>query len=62
MLSFFQQKIAIGKKYAKCIRIIGFVDVVHRPGLEDSTFRKLDLFPSSGEGGGRHSVVSLRKS
>jgi hypothetical protein len=33
-------------------RIIGFLDFVHRPvfyKLEDTTFQKLDLFPSSGE-------------
>jgi hypothetical protein len=32
--------------------------------LENTTFRKLDLFPSSGEGGGKHtySVGPLRKS
>jgi hypothetical protein len=32
--------------------------------LENTTFRKLDLFPSSGEGGGEdiYSVVPLRKS
>jgi hypothetical protein len=35
-------------------RITGFLDFVHRPvflKLENTTFRKLDLFPSSGEGG-----------
>jgi hypothetical protein len=32
--------------------------------LENTTFRKLDLFPSSGEGGGEdtYSVGTLRKS
>jgi hypothetical protein len=28
--------------------------------LENTTFRKLDLFPSSGEGGDTNSVASLR--
>jgi hypothetical protein len=35
-------------------RINGFLDFFHRPvfyRLENTTFRKLDLFPSSGEGG-----------
>jgi hypothetical protein len=42
------------------VRIIGFLDFVHRPvfcKLENTTFRELDLFPSSGEGEGG----SLRK-
>jgi hypothetical protein len=30
--------------------------------LENTTFRKLDLFPSSGEGGDTYSVWSIRKS
>jgi hypothetical protein len=33
----------------------GFLDFVHCPEFykqENTTFRKLDLFPSSGEGGG----------
>jgi hypothetical protein len=33
----------------------GFLDFVHRPEFynqENTTLRKLDLFPSSGEGGG----------
>jgi hypothetical protein len=30
--------------------------------LENTTFRKLDLFPSSGDGGDTYSVGSLRKS
>jgi hypothetical protein len=47
-------------------RINGFSDFAHRPDsteLEDvnTTFRKLDLFPSSGEGK-TYSVGSLRKS
>jgi hypothetical protein len=35
------------------LRITGFSDFVHRPvfqKLENTTFRKLDLFPSSGDG------------
>jgi hypothetical protein len=38
------------------IRITGFLDFLHRPvfqRLENTTFRKLDLFPSSGVGGGK---------
>jgi hypothetical protein len=31
------------------LKIIGFLDFVHRPELENTTFRKLDLFPSPGE-------------
>jgi hypothetical protein len=31
-------------------------------GIVRNTFRKLHLFPSSGEGGGRHSVGSIRNS
>jgi hypothetical protein len=37
------------------LRITGFSDFVHHPifwKLEKTAFRKLDLFPSSGEGGG----------
>jgi hypothetical protein len=36
-------------------RITGFLDFFHRPvfyRIENTTFRKLDLFPSSGEGEG----------
>jgi hypothetical protein len=43
----------------------GFLDFVHRPEFykqENTTFRKLDLFPSSGEGGGTYSFRNLRKS
>jgi hypothetical protein len=44
------------RAYSKVIlRIAGFLDFVHRPvfqKIENTTFRKLDLFPSSGEGGG----------
>jgi hypothetical protein len=45
-------------------RITSFSDFVHRPvfyKLENTTFRKLDLFPSSGEGEETYSVGSLRK-
>jgi hypothetical protein len=38
------------------LRIIGFLDVFHLPvfwRIENTTFRKLNLFPTSGEGG-RH--------
>jgi hypothetical protein len=48
-------------------RITGFLDFFHRPVFqrtENTTFRKLDPFPSSGEGGGEdtYSVGPLRKS
>jgi hypothetical protein len=47
------------------LRITGFLDLVHRPAvskLENATFRKRDLFPSSGGGGSdTYSVGSLRK-
>jgi hypothetical protein len=46
-------------------RITGFSDFVHRPvfkKLENTTLRKLDLFPSSGEGGNTYRVEPLRKS
>jgi hypothetical protein len=42
------------------IFITGFLDFVHRPEFykqENTTFRKLDLFPSSGEGGGIYSII-----
>jgi hypothetical protein len=42
----------------------GFLDFVHRPEFykqENTTFRKPDLFPSSGEGGGTYSIRNLRK-
>jgi hypothetical protein len=47
-------------------RDIGFSDFIHRPSIkkqtkENTTFRKVDLFPSSGEGK-TYSVGSLRKS
>jgi hypothetical protein len=38
------------------LRITGFSDFFHRPvfwKLENTTFRKLDLFPSSDDGGGK---------
>jgi hypothetical protein len=41
----------------------GFLDFVHRPEFykqENTTFRKLDLFPSSGEGG-TYSIRNFRK-
>jgi hypothetical protein len=51
------------------LRITGFLDSVHRPELqllENTTLRKLDPFPSSGEERERethtYSVVFLRKS
>jgi hypothetical protein len=48
-------------------RITGFLDFFHRPVFyrtENMMFRKLDLFPSSGEGRGEdtYSVGPLRKS
>jgi hypothetical protein len=47
------------------LRITGFSDFAHRLIFlkpENTTFRKLDLFPSSGEGGDTYSSVFLRKS
>jgi hypothetical protein len=48
------------------LRITGFLDFVHHPvfkKLENTTFRELDLFPSSGEGRkDTYSVGFLRKS
>jgi hypothetical protein len=42
----------------------GFLDFVHRPEFykqEYTTFRKLDLFPSSGEGGAPTLLGTLEK-
>jgi hypothetical protein len=48
-----------------CFRITGFLDFFHHPvfkRLENATFRKVDLFPSSGEGGkDTYWAGSLRK-
>jgi hypothetical protein len=49
------------------LRITGFLHSISRPVFykpENKTFRKLDLFPSSGDGGveDSYSVGSLRKS
>jgi hypothetical protein len=47
------------------LRITGYLDFVYRPvfyKLENITFRKLDLFPSSDEGEDTYSVGPLRKS
>jgi hypothetical protein len=38
-----------------------FTIVLYSKKIENTTFRKQDLFPSSGEGGGTYSVGSLRK-
>jgi hypothetical protein len=51
----------------RTLEIIEISDFVHRPvfrrTLKNTTFRKLDLFPSSGEGvGDTYSVGSVRKS
>jgi hypothetical protein len=43
-------------------QIIGFLDFVHRLLLENTNFRKLDLFLFSGEGGETYSVGFLKKS
>jgi hypothetical protein len=43
------------------LRITLFQDFVHRPEfeiLENTTFQKLDLFPSSGEEGGGVTLLS----
>jgi hypothetical protein len=44
------------------LRITMFLDCVHHPVIENTMFRKLDLFPSSGVRGNAYSVGSLRKS
>jgi hypothetical protein len=46
------------------LRITGFLDFVHRQvfwKLENTTLRKLYLFPSSGEVGDAYSVGSLKE-
>jgi hypothetical protein len=43
------------------LRITRFLECVHRPVIENTTFRKLDLFPSSGVMRNAYSVGSLRK-
>jgi hypothetical protein len=51
--------------YIEIHRITGFLDFFPTSSiLENTTFRKLNLFPSSGEGGGEdtYSVGPLRKS
>jgi hypothetical protein len=57
-------KIQINSKgfWRWCVTLIttGFLDFVHRPEFynqENTTFRKLDLFPSSGEGGGAPTLL-----
>jgi hypothetical protein len=43
---------------------IKLLDFVHRPDFykpENTTFRKLDLFPSSGEGGGASTLQKNQK-
>jgi hypothetical protein len=47
------------------LRITGFLDFVHRPVFykpDNTTFRKLDLFPSSSEGVDTYCVGYLKKS
>jgi hypothetical protein len=47
------------------VGINGFLDYFRRPvfyKIENTTFRKLDLFPSSGEGEDTYPVRLLRKS
>jgi hypothetical protein len=57
MILVFIKTFPIVENYAKPIhtlRIAGFLDFFHRPvfyRLENTTFWKLDLFPSSGEEG-----------
>jgi hypothetical protein len=46
------------------VRITGILDFFHRPvfyKIENTTFRKLDLFPSSSEGGKRTQLGSLER-
>jgi hypothetical protein len=43
-------------------KITGVLDFVHRPELKKyKTFRKLDLFPSSGEGTNAHTLLRTLK-
>jgi hypothetical protein len=45
--------LTLREEYTLRVRITGFLDFVHRQvfyKLENTTFRKLDVFPSSGEG------------
>jgi hypothetical protein len=44
------------------LRITGFSDFMHRPVFENTTFRKIYMFPSSGEEGDTYSIGSLKKS
>jgi hypothetical protein len=59
--------LSVDAKQCKLLRNIEFSDYIHRPGTKNkqtkgnTTFRKLDLFPSSGAGKS-YSVGSLRKS
>jgi hypothetical protein len=57
------QEILVGElENLKILRIKGFSDIRHPPGSKDledknTTFRKFDLFPSSGEG--RHLLYCI---
>jgi hypothetical protein len=55
-----------GSPVCKFLRITRFLDFVYRPEfqiLENTTFPKLGLYPSSGEGkGDAYSIGYLRKS
>jgi hypothetical protein len=45
-----------------CLRIVWFLDFVHRPEfqiIENTTFRKIDLFPFSGEGSETPALLGL---
>jgi hypothetical protein len=49
------RNLILTKSFVNILITTGFLDFVHRPEFykqENTTFRKLDLFPSSGEGGG----------
>jgi hypothetical protein len=43
------------------LRITRFLDCAHRPVIENTTFQKLNLFPSSSVSGNAYSVGSLWK-
>jgi hypothetical protein len=57
--------VVYGRNWAVILSIIGFLDLFNRPvfeELENMTFWKVDLFPSSNVGEDTYSVGSLRQS